>query len=102
MSYFGRLNYTLLNRYLLTFTIRFDGSSRFSDDNRWGKFPSAAFAWKMKEEGFLRDVEALSDLKLRLGWGITGQQAVVDQDFPYLPTYNISNQYAQYHFADEG
>lgn len=65
-------------------------------------FPSAAFAWKMKEEGFLRDVEALSDLKLRLGWGITGQQAVVDQDFPYLPTYNISNQYAQYLFGDEG
>ena len=102
VSYFGRLNYTLLDRYLLTFTMRFDGSSRFSDDNRWGKFPSAAFAWKMKEEGFLRDVEALSDLKLRLGWGITGQQAVVDQDFPYLPTYNISNQYAQYLFGDEG
>jgi iron complex outermembrane receptor protein len=66
VSFFGRLNYTLLDRYLLTFTIRDDGSSRFAKNNRWGLFPSAAFAWKIKGESFLKDVKAVSDLKLRL------------------------------------
>jgi iron complex outermembrane receptor protein len=101
VSYFGRLNYTLLDRYLITATIRQDGTSRFSPDDRWGTFPSAAFAWKVKEESFLRDVNVLSDLKLRLGWGITGQQNINDQDFPYLPQYidNIG-EYAYYQFGD--
>ena len=66
VSYFGRLNYSLLDRYLLTFTMRWDGSSRFADGNRWGTFPSLALGWKLKEEKFLKDVHALSDLKLRL------------------------------------
>ena len=74
VSWYGRANYSLLNRYLLTFTARYDGSSRFSDGNRWGFFPSAAFAWRIKDESFLKNVNAISDLKLRLGWGKTGQQ----------------------------
>ena len=74
VSWYGRANYSLLNRYLLTFTARYDGSSRFSDGHRWGFFPSAAFAWRVKDESFLKNVDAISDLKLRLGWGKTGQQ----------------------------
>ncbi len=74
VSWYGRMNYTLLDRYLLTFTARYDGSSRFADGHRWGFFPSAAVAWKINEEPFLRNVKAISDLKLRLGWGQTGQQ----------------------------
>lgn len=99
VSYFGRLNYTLLDRYLFTFTMRWDGSSRFADGNRWGTFPSLALAWKMKEENFLKDVNFLSDLKLRLGWGITGQQDVTS-DFAYMPLYVVSDDYAQYPFGD--
>jgi len=86
VSFFGRLNYTLLDRYLVTFTLRDDGSSRFSKDNRWGLFPSAAFAWKLKEESFLKDVKAVSDLKLRLGWGVTGQQDI-GNDYPAQALY---------------
>ena len=74
VSWYGRANYSLLDRYLLTFTARYDGSSRFADGHRWGFFPSAAFAWRVKEENFLKDVNAISDFKLRLGWGKTGQQ----------------------------
>ena len=74
VSWYGRANYSLLDRYLLTFTARYDGSSRFADGHRWGFFPSAAFAWRVKDESFLKDVNAISDLKLRLGWGKTGQQ----------------------------
>jgi iron complex outermembrane receptor protein len=86
VSFFGRLNYTLMDRYLVTFTIRDDGSSRFSEDNRWGLFPSAAFAWKIKEESFFKDVKVLTDLKLRIGWGITGQQDI-GNDYPAQATY---------------
>ncbi|WP_374227157.1 SusC/RagA family TonB-linked outer membrane protein [Prevotella sp.] len=74
VSWYGRANYSLLDRYLLTFIARYDGSSRFADGHRWGFFPSAAFAWRVKEESFLKDVNAISDFKLRLGWGKTGQQ----------------------------
>lgn len=85
-SYFGRINYSLFDRYLLTATIRQDGTSRFSDGdgNRWGTFPSVSLAWKMKEESFLKDVGFLSDLKLRIGWGITGQQDINSNYFPYM------------------
>ena len=100
VSYFGRLNYTLLDRYLLTATMRFDGSSRFSKDNRWGQFPAVGLAWKISEEKFLRNVTALDELKLRLGWGITGQQNI-GYDFYYLPRYVTSNQYAQYTIGDK-
>jgi TonB-dependent starch-binding outer membrane protein SusC len=87
ISFFGRLNYTLLDRYLLTFTLRDDGSSRFSSNNRWGLFPSAAFAWKIKEESFLKDISTISDMKLRLGWGVTGQQDIVGNDYPSQAKY---------------
>lgn len=72
ISYYGRLIYNLFDRYVVTATIRRDGSSNFSKGNRWGTFPSAALAWRVKEESFLKDVEAISNLKLRLGWGQTG------------------------------
>jgi TonB-linked SusC/RagA family outer membrane protein len=96
VSFFGRVNYNLKDRYLLTFTIRDDGSSRLSEENRWGLFPSAAFAWKIKEESFLKNVEVLSDLKLRLGWGITGQQDILKDgngnynNYPSMATYVMS------------
>lgn len=100
VSYFGRLNYTLADKYLLTFTMRWDGSSRFDKDNRWGTFPSLALGWKIKEENFLKDANVLSDLKLRLGWGITGQQNV-NSDFGYAPLYVIGNDYVQYPFGNQ-
>jgi len=90
VSFFGRFNYTLLNRYLLTFTLRDDGTSRFSKENRWGLFPSAAFAWRINEESFMKSAKWLSDLKLRLGYGLTGQQDVGGGYYPYIPTYTTS------------
>ncbi|MDR0574819.1 MAG: TonB-dependent receptor [Tannerella sp.] len=98
ISFFGRLNYNLMEKYLLTATIRYDGSSRFSDDNRWGTFPSVALAWRMSEEGFLKDIEPLSNLKLRLGYGLTGQQEV--GNYEYLARYALSDLTAQYQFGD--
>jgi TonB-linked SusC/RagA family outer membrane protein len=76
LSYLGRLNYTLNNKYLFTATFRADGSSKFRDDNRWGYFPAFAFAWKLQEEKFLKDSKFFSQAKLRLGWGLTGNQAI--------------------------
>ena len=96
ISFYGRLNYTLMDRYLLTFTLRNDHTSRFSPDTRSGVFPSVAFAWKIKEESFLQDVDVLSQLKLRLGWGITGQQNINQGDYPYLPRYTYSETNARY------
>ena len=87
VSFFGRLNYSLLDRYMLTATVRNDGSSRFKD--HWALFPSVALAWKIKNESFLKDVDALSDLKLRLGWGKTGQQDGVS-DYGWIHTYSKS------------
>lgn len=101
VSFFGRLNYTLLDRYLFTFTLRNDGSSRFSKDNRWGVFPSVALAWRLNEEAFLKDTKWLSDLKLRLGWGITGQQNLNNGDYPYLARYAYSKAGANYFFGNK-
>ena len=95
VSFFGRLNYTLADKYLFTATIRQDGSSRFIGDNKWGLFPSAAFAWKIKEESFLKDVEAVSNLKLRLGWGVTGQQDI-GNDYPAQALYIASAEGSYY------
>ena len=101
VSFFGRLNYTLADKYLFTATLRDDGSSRFSKDNRWGLFPSFAFAWKIKDENFLKSNNLISDLKLRLGYGITGQQNLnLSNDTPYLPTYTTSKTGAYYPFGD--
>ena len=73
-SYFGRLTYNYDDRYLLTATLRADGSSSFAKESRWGWFPSVALAWKVNNEAFLKDVEAINSLKLRLGWGVVGNQ----------------------------
>lgn len=100
ISFFGRMNYTFMNRYLLTFTVRDDGSSRFSKNDRWGLFPSVALAWKLKEESFLKNVAAVSDFKLRLGWGITGQQDLNNGDYPYLARYTYSKSGANYFFGN--
>ncbi|MFH1120362.1 MAG: TonB-dependent receptor [Bacteroidota bacterium] len=99
VSFFGRLNYTFMDKYLLTFTLRDDGSSRFSPDNRWGLFPAVAFAWKLKDEAFLKNVTFLSDLKLRLGWGITGQQDIGDSYYPYMARYLESSE-GNYYMID--
>jgi len=90
ISFFGRLNYSVLDRYLLTFTLRNDGSSRFHKDNRWGLFPSVALAWRAINEDFLKDSNVVSDMKLRLGWGITGQQDINAGDYPYMGRYENS------------
>ena len=97
VSFFGRLNYTFKDRYLFTFTIRDDGSSRFTN-NKWGLFPAAAFAWKIKDESFLKDVKVLSDLKLRLGWGITGQQDI-GNDYPAQALFSLASP-GSYYFID--
>lgn len=90
LSFYGRINYGFMNRYLLTFTLRGDATSRFSKDNRWGIFPAVALAWKINEESFLQGASGwLSDLKLRLGWGKTGQQAVGSTN-NYTTTYQMS------------
>ena len=83
--FYGRLNYSYDNRYMITATLRSDASSRFAKDNRWGLFPSVALGWKISQEAFLRDSEVLSDLKLRLSYGQTGQQDILN-DYPYMTT----------------
>jgi iron complex outermembrane receptor protein len=101
ISYYGRLNYVFKERYLITGTVRTDGSSRFSPDVRWGLFPSVAAAWTISEESFLKDkVKAIDVLKLRVGYGITGQQDI-GANYAYLPTYQLTNPAAQYQFGDQ-
>ncbi|MDR0828831.1 MAG: TonB-dependent receptor [Prevotellaceae bacterium] len=100
ISFFGRANYSFLNRYLFTATIRTDGSSRFVKENRWGIFPAAAFAWKINEEKFLKDIHQISNLKLRLGWGITGQQDIGFGDYPALALYQQAQGYAAKYLLD--
>src|SRR5690606_13084966 len=72
ISFFSRVNYTYRNRYLLTTSLRADGSSKFAPSGRWGYFPSASFAWRVSQEKFMENVEAVSDLKLRLSYGLAG------------------------------
>ncbi len=95
VSFFGRVNYTLMDRYLVTVTVREDGSSRFAKDNRWGLFPSVALAWKINDESFLRNVKAVTNLKLRLGWGITGQQDI-GNDYPAQALYRVASEGSYY------
>lgn len=99
-SFFGRANISIRDKYLLTATLRRDGSSRFDPDVRWGNFPSAAFAWNIYNEPWLQDSETLSNLKLRMGWGITGQQDLPGRYFPHLSVYMAGNQQVQYPFGD--
>ena len=99
VSFYGRLNYTFMDRYLLTFTLRDDGTSRFQN-NKWGLFPSAALAWRISEESFLKNVDWLSNLKLRLGYGITGQQNINQGDYPSIPTYHTNQHGSLYMFGN--
>ena len=100
ISFFGRANYMFDQRYMLTVTLRNDGSSRFAKGNRWGLFPSVALAWRISEEAFMKEQDVLSDLKLRLGYGITGQQDV-GQDYPHLARYRYSEAGANYFFGNQ-
>ena len=95
VSFFGRVNYIGWNQLMITATVRGDGSSRFARDHRWGVFPSVAVGWKIKET-FLRDVHWLNDLKLRLGYGITGQQDGIG-DYAYMPTYTQTTGHTSYY-----
>lgn len=97
-SFFSRINVNLGNRYLITASFRADGSSFFTEDNRWGYFPSAALAWKAKEETFLKDVAFVNDFKVRLGWGETGQQDISGQVgfYPSIPLFEIGSPQSQY------
>lgn len=99
ISAFGRLNYSLMDKYLLTATVRRDGSSRFHPDTRWGTFPSVALAWRLKEE-FLKDADKVDELKLRVGYGQTGQQDIY-QYYPYLSRYEVSSNVVQQQFGDK-
>lgn len=96
ISFFGRLNYTFKDTYLLTFTLRDDGTSRFSKNNRWGLFPSVALGWKINNMAFMESVrDNMNEFKLRLGWGQTGQQSVGGY-FDYMGTYTQSLQGSWY------
>ena len=95
VSFFGRINWIGWNQLMVTATLRGDGSSRFSKDHRWGVFPSVAVGWKIKET-FMKDVHWLNDLKLRLGYGITGQQDGIG-DYSYMPTYSQTTGHTSYY-----
>ncbi len=99
ISFFGRANYFYADKYLLTATIRRDGSSRFAPSNRWGLFPSVAFAWSASNEDFLKNSNVVSNLKLRLGYGVTGQQDGIG-NYDYLSYYASSASTASYQFGD--
>lgn len=95
LSYYGRLVYTFADKYILSGTMRADGSSKFSESGRWGYFPSAGFTWRAIDESFLKDSKVFSDLKFRLSYGITGQQDGI-ANYSYLPNYSNSVNEAQY------
>lgn len=100
LSYYARLNYAFDTRYMLTGTLRRDGTSRFSKDNRWGTFPSVALAWRLSEETFLKESGMLSNLMLRASFGITGQQEGIG-NYNYLPVYTYSQDGAQAQFGNQ-
>ncbi len=95
-SFFGRANFDLFKKYFLTLSYRRDGSSRFSESNRWGNFPGAAFAWKLKDAN---ESLGLSNLKLRLGWGITGQQDI-PAAYDYIRRISLGTASSQYGFGN--
>jgi len=99
VSVYGRVNYTFNQKYIFTVNARTDGSSRLNPDNRWITYHSEAFAWRIKDEAFLKNNKTISDLKLRIGYGITGQQDGIS-NYSYLANYGISNNTAQYQFGD--
>ena len=97
-SFFGRSNINLGDKYLLTVSMRADGSSFFTEDNRWGYFPAAALAWKVKEESFLKNVDFVNDLKVRVSYGKTGQQDISGAAgfFPSIPVFEIGSPNSQF------
>ena len=94
LSYYGRINYSFDGRYLLTATLRRDGTSRFSKNNRWGTFPSVALGWTLTNEPFMKEQKVLSNLKLRASYGVTGQQDGIG-NYNYLPVYTLSTNGAE-------
>ena len=100
LSLYGRLNYTYDNKYMVTATLRSDASSRFAKGNRYGYFPSVALGWKISEEKFLKDNKVLTNLKLRLSYGQTGQQDIIN-DYPYMTTFSVSYPESSYLFGDK-
>jgi iron complex outermembrane receptor protein len=98
-SMLGRANLNVMDKYLVTASIRQDGSSKFNADNRFGLFPSAALAWKISEESFLKNSRTISDLKLRFGYGVTGQQDGIGY-YDFISYYNLSSITAQYQFGN--
>lgn len=100
ISYYARLNYSFNSKYMITASMRRDGTSRFNEDNRWGTFPSVALAWRIDEESFLKENAILSTLKLRLSYGITGQQEGIG-NYNYLPVYTQSQDGAQVQFGNQ-
>ncbi len=101
VSFFGRLNYNLMDRYLFTFTVRNDGTSRFVGENQWGLFPAAAFAWRIDQENFMQNVGVVSELKFRAGYGVTGQQDLGAGNYPALARYTLSRQGGYYFFGED-
>ena len=107
VSVYGRLIYTLNDKYVLTATVRQDGSSRFIGDNQTGLFPSLALAWNLNQESFLEDVSAISNMKLRLGYGVTGQQGLTNPDlaslyYPALAQYTLGRGFSSYPIGPNG
>jgi iron complex outermembrane receptor protein len=100
IGFFGRANFSLNDKYALTLTYRRDGTSRFSKENQWGNFPAAAFAWTISDEDFMKDSNTFSNLKLRLGYGITGQQSVGEKDI-FLNRYRGGIANSQYQFGSD-
>ena len=100
IGFFGRANLTFSEKYLVTLTYRRDGTSRFSEENRWGNFPAAAVAWNISDEDFLKDSKTISNLKLRAGYGITGQQSISEKDI-FLNRYRGGDANSQYQFGNQ-
>ena len=102
VSFYSRVNYSIASKYLFTASLRTDGSSKFSPATRWGVFPSGAFAWNLKEEGFLKDVSPVSQLKFRVSAGMTGQQDGIGE-YEHLARYSLSTKVEQqYLMGDQG
>lgn len=99
LSFFGRINYTLAEKYLATFTLRADGSSKFGEDHRWGYFPSVALAWRMSDENWLKNVSWLSNLKARLSFGTAGNNRIPSGQLS--PTYSMASNSSKAPFFDE-
>ena len=99
VSAFGRVKYSLKNKYFISASARRDGSSRFSPQNRWGDFWAVNAGWKIKEEGFLKNVEFINELKLRGGYGTTGQQNF-GTGYEWQPNYGLTSNQSQYQFGN--